>query len=86
MSSSKGADERISWKVGAPPLALASGTGAGPSGGRITEGEELVFPSQIDPALLDEETLASLEVAKEDITALQEAIMIPDEAGADMEE
>ncbi|KAK7707157.1 hypothetical protein SLS64_007367 [Diaporthe eres] len=61
----------------APSPSSASGTEAGSPGGRIPDSEELVFLSHIDPALLDEETLASLEVAKADISALQAAIFIP---------
>lgn len=55
----------------------AGATEAGSTGGRSPDSENLVFLSQIDPALLDEETLASLEVAKADISALEAAI-IPD--------
>lgn len=47
--------------------------------------EDLVFLSNIDPALLDEDTLASLEVAKADADALQAAILptpAPEAAGS----
>lgn len=59
-----------------------------PSSKGVTTSEDLVFLSNVDPALLDEETLASLEVANADVDALQNVIFpIAPEAGtADVDE
>ncbi|KAI3398505.1 hypothetical protein diail_9029 [Diaporthe ilicicola] len=60
------------------------------SGTRTSTSEDLVFLSMVDPALLDEETLASLEVTSADVNALQAAILpnVPqaDTVDADQEE
>ncbi|KAG6368009.1 hypothetical protein INS49_002209 [Diaporthe citri] len=49
----------------------------------VTTSKDLVFLSNINPILLDEETLASLEVAKADVDALQAVILpsAPEAAG-----
>ncbi|KAG6366236.1 hypothetical protein INS49_000412 [Diaporthe citri] len=72
--------------------AAASTTWPNPSGsGLIPNSEELVSLSQVDPALLDEETLEALDVAQADVEALHDAITthsVPeaDTPGANKEE
>jgi uncharacterized C2H2 Zn-finger protein len=75
----------LSPSSAAAAAAVASATRPSPSGGdRIHNSEELVFLSQIDPALLDEESLETLEVAQADVEALQAAITTHNVPEADM--
>lgn len=82
VSSSRGA--RQSGRVSAAAAAAtstASGQGAAASGqGAAASSEDLDFLSKIDPALLDEDTLASLNVDNADVSAL-EAVIIPGAVG-----